>query len=135
MASRKDLDAWMWAEACELLGRAERLQRQFFQPPRAGASTAAWEPPVDVFEDEREIVIVVAMPGVPASRVQVAQEGSALLVRGSRPMPLSASGHAVRHLEIPYGAFERRIALPAGHFHIGSPALSDGCLVIRLIKL
>jgi HSP20 family molecular chaperone IbpA len=125
----------MWVQACELLGQADRLHRQFFQPARAGAAAAHWEPPVDVFEDEREIVIVVAMPGVPASRVQVAQEGGALRVRGSRPMPLSGAGHRVRQLGIPYGVFERRIALPPGNFRVSAPELSDGCLVLRLVKL
>jgi hypothetical protein len=42
---------------------------------------AKWEPPVDVFEDEGEIVIVVAMPGVAAERVQVTQESGTLVVR------------------------------------------------------
>ena len=134
MATRNDLDAWMWVEACQMLGQAERLHRQFFRPA-GGQPAAVWEPPVDVFEDEREIVIVVAMPGVPAERVQVSQEGGALLVRGVRPMPLSGSRHRVRQLEIPYGVFERRIALPPGHFEAGPPQVADGCLVLRLLKL
>lgn len=126
----------MWAEACEMLGRAERLHQQFFRPAAPGArAAAAWEPPADVFEDEREIVVVVAMPGVPAERVQLTHEDGALLVRGSRPLPLAGAGYAVRHLEIPYGVFERRIALPPGRFQVGPPEISHGCLVLRLIKL
>jgi HSP20 family protein len=135
MANRNRLDAWMWIEACELLGRAERLNRQFFLPAEAGSRAPSWEPPVDVFEDEREIVIVVAMPGVPAAAVQVVQEDGALVVRGSRRLPLFGYGHRVRHLEIPYGVFERRVGLPSGRFQVGTPELSDGCLVLRLLKL
>ena len=135
MAGSNDLDAWMWVQACELMGQAQRLHQQFFRPAGPDSRAAAWEPPMDVFEDEREIVIVVAMPGVPAERVQLSHEDGALRVRGSRPLPLSGGGHRLRHLEIPYGVFERRIALPPGAFHVGPPQLSDGCLVLHLLKL
>ena len=38
----------------------------------AAHSQALWEPPADVFEDEHEVVIVVAMPGVTADAVEIA---------------------------------------------------------------
>src|SRR5882757_3483664 len=57
-----DTRAWMWAEACELLDRAERLNRQFFQP--LSTRKAVWEPPVDLFETDRALWVVVALPGV-----------------------------------------------------------------------
>jgi hypothetical protein len=44
----------MWADACEMLARAERLHRQFFEPGRATASRLpVWQPPADVLETER----------------------------------------------------------------------------------
>jgi HSP20 family molecular chaperone IbpA len=134
MATRSDPNGWMWAEAFDLLEQADRLHRQFFRPTTSRRAAALWEPPVDIFEDEREIVIVVAMPGVPADRVQVVSEPGALVVRGTRPLPLSDTGHQVRQLEIPYGAFERRLPLPEGRFEAGSPELVQGCLVLRLRK-
>jgi HSP20 family molecular chaperone IbpA len=130
MTRPHDPDAWMWAQACELVERAERMHRQFF---RLSTQAAAWEPPVDVFEDDAELVIVVAMPGVGPEQVQVRFEDGTLIVRGTRSLP--APGHAVRRLEIPYGAFERRIALPAARFEPGAPTLQQGCLVVRLRKL
>jgi HSP20 family molecular chaperone IbpA len=130
---RSDPNDWMWAQACDLLEEAERLHRRFFRLSVSEPTRAAWEPPADVFEDEREIVVVVAMPGVPPEHVQVVQEAGALVVRGHRPLPFGDSGHAVRHLEIPYGAFERRIPLP-GTLEIGTPELALGCLVLRLRK-
>jgi HSP20 family molecular chaperone IbpA len=124
----------MWSQACDLLEQAERLHRQFFRPA-PGQAQVVWEPPVDVFEDEREIVIVVAMPGVSAERLQVIGEPGAITVRGARPLPLVGPGHAVRQLEIPYGAFERRIALPARELELDVPEMAQGCLVLRLRKL
>ena len=124
----------MWSQACELIAEAERLHRQFFRLAAVEAAPA-WEPPIDVLEDEREIVVLVAMPGVAPERVQVAHDGGAIVVRGTRPLPLQGTPFRLRQLEIPYGAFERRIALPAGNFEVGRPELEYGCLVLRLRKL
>ena len=134
MTIRFDADERMWAHACELLAEAERLQRQFFRLAVASAP-AAWEPPADVFEDEREIVVVVAMPGVPAERLQILQEDGTLVVRGSRHLPSEAARYRLRQLEIPYGAFERRLSLPPGNYELGRPEFVQGCLVLRLRKL
>ena len=124
----------MWAQACELIAEAERLHRQFFRLAQV-QNAPAWEPPADVFEDEREIAVVVAMPGVSAERVQVTHDAGALVVRGTRPLPFEGARGRLRQLEIPYGAFERRIALPAGNFEVGRPELAQGCLLLRLRKL
>ena len=132
MSSKTDPTDWMWAEACALIGEAERLHRQFFR--LTVSERALWEPPVDIFEDEHEIVIVVAMPGVPAERLQVVSERGALVVRGVRTLPFASSRHRVRQLEIPHGAFERRIPLPDGRIDVGAPELIQGCLIFRLRK-
>jgi HSP20 family molecular chaperone IbpA len=135
MATRYDPDGWMWSQAYELIAEAERLQRQFFRLATVDNAPAAWEPPIDVFEDEREMVVIVAMPGVAPDRIQVIQEGAALIVRGMRPLPLEGARYRLRQLEIPYGTFERRIALPPGPFEVGRPELDQGCLVLRLRKV
>lgn len=135
MPNRDDPHGWIWSQAWSLMEQAERLQRQFFHLNAPHQTSAAWEPPVDVFEDEREIVVVVAMPGVPPDSVQVVSEPGALVVRGTRPLPLAGGRHRLRQLEIPYGAFERRIALPAGLYEAGPPELSQGCLVLKVRKL
>ena len=132
---RSDPGDWMWAEACDLLDQAERLHRRFFRLDTSRTARAAWEPPVDMYENEREVVVVVAMPGVAADRVNVTHENGALIVRGERPLPFAGRPLTVRHLEIPYGAFERRIPLPAGRFDVAAPELSHGCLLLRLRRI
>jgi HSP20 family protein len=121
MSNTSDLTLWMWAETCDVAGQAEMLQRQFFRPTALRSMPAAWEPPADVFEDEREIVVVIAMPGVTAERMQILAEPGVLIVRGSRPLSLLGPGHSVRRLEIPHGTFERRILLPAGRLELDPP--------------
>jgi HSP20 family molecular chaperone IbpA len=135
MSNRTDPTGWMWTHACDLIDQAEKLHQQFFRLNTSQRALPIWEPPVDVFEDEREIVVVVAMPGVTPDRVQVLDERGTLVVRGVRPVPLTGSGYSVRQLEIPYGAFERRIALPPGRLELGRPELTQGCLVLRIRKL
>ena len=124
----------MWAKACDLMAQAERMHRQFFRLASSEQAQPRWEPPVDVFEDEREVVIMVAMPGVSGDRVEVSAEPGVLMVRGERPLPLSEMRHAVRQLEIPYGYFERRIRIPHGPYAAVSHEMSMGCLVVRLHK-
>jgi HSP20 family molecular chaperone IbpA len=124
----------MWAQACDLLDEAERMHRQFFRLAASGQTQAVWEPPVDVFEDEREIVVIVALPGVPAERIEVATEPGTLVVRAERRVPFAGSGRAVRRLEIPYGYFERRIPLPEAGLEAGTSEFMDGCLILRLRK-
>jgi len=134
MSNRTDPTLWMWAQACDLAEQAERLQRQYFRPNPATSLPVAWEPPADVFEDEREIVIVIAMPGVTAERVQILSEPGFLIVRGSRPLPVVGPGHSLRQLEIPHGRFERRIQLPPGSLELEPAELLNGCLILRLHK-
>jgi HSP20 family molecular chaperone IbpA len=134
MFRRTDPTDWMWAQACDLIAQAERMHGQFFRLASSVRGNALWEPPVDVFEDEHEVVIFVAMPGVVADRMQITMEPGALVVRAERPLPFAGHRYAVRQLEIPYGYFERRIALPDARLEAGPPELVDGCLIIRLRK-
>lgn len=126
---------WMWTQALELLARADRMHRQYFRVSASERAQAQWEPPVNVFEDEREIVIVVALPGVPASAIEVTVEPGLLVVRAQSVPPFSGLRCAVRRLEIPYGRFERRIALPSEPLKLVSHELADGCLALRLTRL
>ena len=128
-----DPSRWMWAEACAMIERAEQSHRQFFQPA-ATAARASWEPPVDVFESDRELLIVVALPGVDSQDVQVSSEHEVLLVAGVRRLPEAACGTAIRRLEIPQGRFERRIRLPEAGWQVGRSAFMNGCLLLSVTK-
>jgi HSP20 family protein len=131
MATR-DLETWMWAEACEALARAERLHRQFF---RLGAreSVPTWEPPVDVFETEDELWVIAALPGVEAAQIEIGLSDRVLVIAGVRSAPLRRTA-AIHRLEIPQGRFERSIPLPHGQFELTRRDLSHGCLTLVLQK-
>ena len=125
----------MWAEACALLDRAEQLHRQFFEPAREGARLARWEPPIDVIETERQLRIIVALPGVAPEAVQVETDGGILTVMGSRPLPARNENASIVRLEIPYGTFERRISLQLNRLRLAERELVNGCLVLTFVKL
>jgi HSP20 family molecular chaperone IbpA len=124
----------MWAEACTLLKQAEQLHRQFFEPSREGACAGRWEPPVDVFETKHQLWIIAALPGVAPEAVCVELEGQTLLIAGTRPLPSPGRNADIVRLEIPYGRFERRIAL-SPRLRLSERELLHGCLVLTFTKL
>jgi HSP20 family protein len=130
----RDLETWMWAEACDILDRADRLHRQFFRPTIKNVRQPTWEPPIDVYETSYEFKIMIALPGVAPEHLSVTLEGGHLIIDGQRHLLASAESH-IRRLEIPYGRFERRIELPEGRFEIGTREFVNGCLVISLRKI
>ncbi len=130
----RDLETWMWSEACELLNKADQLHRQFFRPTVVNVRRPTWEPPADIYETCYELIITLAIPGVGPDDLNIMLENDQLIINGQRHLPISAEWH-IRRLEIPYGQFERRIQLPTEHFEIGAHELVYGCLLISLKKL
>jgi HSP20 family molecular chaperone IbpA len=126
---------WMWGEALELLEHADRLHRQFFQLGNHRNQCPTWEPPVDMFETEFELVVLAALPGVSAEQLEILIDGPTVIIRGQRAMPAAWKSAAIHRLEIPYGRFERRIELPSEKFQPGQRSLQDGCLILTLHKL
>jgi HSP20 family protein len=127
-------NSWMWSEACEMLARAERLHRELFRPMPPGLQMPTWEPPVDVLETEREVLVLVALPGVDTERVETIIDGADLVVAGSRVLPSELLTAVIHRLELPQGRFERRIRLPAGRYEKVRRSVAHGCVLITLQK-
>lgn len=125
----------MWADALELLQSGERLRHRFF----VVGKMPCWEPPVDLYEHGNELRLLVALPGVAAEQLEVVLEQGltevTIVVRGERPVPAELRGGSIHRLEIPYGRFERRVALPAGGFRLLQQVLQNGCLILILRRL
>ena len=124
---------WMWAQACELLDRADRMQREFVRYVGPGSDAPVWEPPVDIQETTEGLHFTFALPGVDPAQINVSLDSSALTVSAVRPARLGGSGSIVRRLEIPHGRFVRRIALTAARLRLGETRYSNGCLEVRLL--
>ena len=129
-----DPAAWMWADAVQMLSEAERLHRQLFQPSGRRAALACWEPPVDVLETEREVLILAALPGVDPEAVETVIEDGTLVLSGSRVLPREFETAMIHRLELPQGCFERRIPLPAGRYDGVRRLVANSCLLVSLHK-
>ena len=125
---------WMWAEACELLEQAERLQRQYVRYLGPGAGSVVWEPPVDVQESGGEVLLQFAMPGVEPGNISVSLDPDALTVSAVRPVRLAHRNALIRRLEIPHGRFVRRIPLSGAPMRIVESVYVNGCLEVRLAR-
>jgi HSP20 family protein len=93
---------------------ADEIRRTFLELGRVfGAESLAGEcsPPIDVFETDEALEIVVDLPGVDATAVRVLAKGDSLLVVGDKT-PRRARGESSFHLvERGYGRFARVVRL------------------------
>jgi len=132
--SNKDPINWMLSNAIETLARAERLHQQFLNlQPFTGTREPSWEPPIDVIETDREVLILIALPGVDPDEVVAVIDKGALVVSGRRVLPAELRNARILRLELPQGRFERRIPLPLGRYTITRFA-ANGCVGLRLAK-
>ncbi|CAA0087136.1 Uncharacterised protein [Starkeya nomas] len=137
---KTDPRLWMWSEAIDMLNRAERMHRQMFQPAQRAETTArhrvpCWEPPVDMLETERELLVLAALPGVDPDRINVAIHGGTLTIAGERMLPPELHRATIHRMELPQGRFERQLALPPGRYEVAHPRVVNGCLAIVLRKV
>lgn len=125
---------WMWVEACEVLDRADRLQRQFLRYLGPGADAAIWEPPVDIQESAEGLILLFALPGVVPEEISLRLEPTELVVSAMRPLKLGSPDAVIRRLEIPHGRFFRRIPLTGVPLKLTSSRYENGCLEVRLTR-
>lgn len=128
-----DAISWMWSEALAALESAERQRGRYFG--LIGSSTAPkWEPPADVYETPEGLIVLVALPGVAANEVTLFIDSKGVIVQTERaPFAAHRCVH-IHRMEIPHGAFERHIELPAGRYTLQSQAMVDGCLELHLTR-
>ena len=130
-----NLERWMWADACRLLERAERLRRQFFDPLSGEDNGTGWSPPIDLYETNDEFIVFVALPGVNPADIEVFLDDRTLGIRGQRRLPAIAKSSAIHRIEIPHGRFVTRFHLPALRFVLADRGFENGVLFLRLQKL
>ncbi len=114
----------MWAEAVDLLERAERMQRQFFRLA-TGEQRPRWEPPVDVYSRGDEILIEVALPGVPSERVELVFAPGELIVRGERRLPGPLEQRADPPARDPLRPLRAQARAACGHLGAHGPGIYE----------
>jgi len=125
----------MWSDALDMLLRAERLQRQLFQPRAPEpAQPVCWEPPADMFETAKELIVIVALPGVDPADARVTIENDVLEIFAQRGLPRELSNAVIHRLELPQGCFKRQLRLPPGAYGEIRSLMDKGCLIVTLRK-
>jgi HSP20 family protein len=131
-----DPRSWMWSEALEMLARAERMQRQIFQPGiQDDTQRPCWEPPADVLETEHEVIVITALPGVDPASITTIIENGVLEIFGQRILPVELRTATIHRLELPQGCFQRLLRIPPGAYGEVRRTLASGCLIVTLRKL
>lgn len=78
----------------------------------APLSTTAWNPSVDIFENDNEVVIKAELPGMNAKDIEVKLENNVLVLRGERRFEKEAKEENYHRVEREYGTFSRSFSLP-----------------------
>lgn len=103
--------------------------------PYSGCNERGWQPQMDIYENEEEIIILAEMAGVDKEDISVEVRGRLLTIIGLRSKRKTAKDCRYHLAEIPYGYFKRIFSLPASVDTDNIQATYDaGMLEVRLAK-
>lgn len=125
-----------WNPAGELASmEVERLNRMF-EDLYGEAFSRAWVPPVDIYEDGSDAVVLKAeLPDMKREDIGVTFDNNVLTLKGERRMDEGIAREKYQRLERRYGSFSRSFTLPATVDAAQiSATYKDGVLTIRLPK-
>jgi HSP20 family protein len=74
--------------------------------------STAWNPSVDIFENENEVVFKAELPGMNAKDIEVKLENNVLTLKGERQFEKETKEENYHRVEREYGTFSRSFALP-----------------------
>src|SRR6266481_2351181 len=101
-------------EFSTLQDRMNRLFRESYGPEGRDESltTSTFAPPVDVYEDEHNVVLKIEVPGIDEKDIDVRIENNTLTVHGERKVEKEEKEENYRRVERQYGSFTRSFTLP-----------------------
>ena len=76
-------------------------------------TTAAFTPAVDVYEDEKKVVLKLEIPGIDQKDLDVSVEKNTLTVKGERKFENEEKEENFHRIERRYGSFYRAFTLPS----------------------
>ncbi len=94
----------------DLQGEIQDLFADLWEVPRFSGFRHGFRPQCDCYrtDDPPTLHLVIELPGVDPSAVEIVAEGSALVIAGDRARP-GAPGARYHQMEIEYGPFKRRL--------------------------
>jgi HSP20 family protein len=124
-----------------LQNELNRLFDEYWNPARVGPGhtptdlePAAWTPVLDVIETPQEVILLVELPGVDPSSIDLSVTGNVLSIRGEKRGSDIADGSGTVRERV-FGPFHRQVSLPGEVKFEGVQAEArDGLLKVRLPK-
>jgi len=106
-----------WEPFRELMSLRQAMDRlfeeSFVRPSRIlGLFGEEAQPPIDMYQTPKEVVIKVALPGVKPEEVDVTIAGDTLTIKGETKTSEEAQREDYLYQEHSYGAFTRSVKLP-----------------------
>jgi len=83
------------------------------KPPSVHFAPKAWQPTIDVFETDSEVVVLIELAGVNENEIEVTVQHDILTIRGIRKDIKRGIKRTYSQMEILWGPFERNVTLPA----------------------
>lgn len=75
-------------------------------------TTASFVPPVDIYEDDKKVVLKLEVPGIDEKDLDVRMENHTLTVKGERKLETEEKEENFHRVERRYGSFFRAFTLP-----------------------
>src|ERR1700730_8857421 len=97
------------------INRMNRLFRESYSPevPEEALTTTTVAPPVDIYEDEHNIILKIEVPGIDEKDLDVRIQNNTLTVHGERKIEKEEKEENFRRVERQYGGFSRSFTLPS----------------------
>ncbi|MBE0430784.1 MAG: Hsp20/alpha crystallin family protein [Dehalococcoidia bacterium] len=105
-----------WSEAAfDMQKEMERLMNEVVnrKPPAVRFSPRTWQPAIDVYETDDEVVVLVELAGVGEDEIEVTMQDRRLAIRGERRDVRRGIKRAYSRMEISWGPFDRSVSIPA----------------------
>lgn len=127
-----------WEPFRELTRIRDEMDRLFGQLTGVPAvpKNGDWMPTVDVYEEEKELVVKVDLPGVKKEDVHITATEDALMIEGKTETETEEKKDNYFARERRYGSFMRRIPMPVTvNAEKAAATFDNGMVTIKLPKV
>src|SRR5579863_1722075 len=100
-------------EVVALQNRLNSVFRDFNETGDGALTTASFVPAVDVYEDEKSVVLKLEVPGIEEKDLDVSIEKNTLTVKGERKFEKEEKEENFHRIERRFGNFYRAFTLPS----------------------
>ena len=83
------------------------------KPPVVRFSPRTWQPAIDIYETDENVVALVELAGIEEDEIEVLVHKNIIIIRGERRDIKQGIKRIYSQMEVLWGPFERSITLPA----------------------